>query len=229
MKNLIRLGKELVGNSEILFPIFVPRFRKATISNKSDICIAGPPRSANTYAVNVFQIWNPDTQIAHHVHLPMQVIYAVKWNIPCIVPLRNPLDVVASEIIVDPKLFLTIALWSYINFYNRIRVRREKIVIALFDEIVNNFHTVIHKVNTKYGTDFYAEKLDEHIEKKIRNQIRGNRKINAKYPLLVAVPEPAKERRKAVVKESICKHPLFSKACEVYDEWVNYSDRLISN
>ncbi len=223
MKNIRYITNVLIGNSKLLFPLVVPRSRKAVITPKSDICIAGPPRSANTYAMHVFRLWNPDLLIAHHVHQPMQIIFAVKWNVPCIVLLRDPIDTIASLIIVDPKLSITLAIWSYIIFYNKIFQVKEKLVVATFERIIEKFDNVICEVNGTYNTSFSYEKLTKCQTKKIFNVISEHRKQLNKYPLLVAVPDQAKERKKIMVKMKIEKNPLYPVARSVYDKWLSFA------
>lgn len=222
-KNLKFAANELVGSSKFLFPLIAPRLYGAIVTPETNLCIAGPPRSANTYAHDVFRMLNPDAKVAHHNHTPMQVINAVKWNVPCIVPLRHPLDTLASVILVDERLSMTLAIRSYLNFYTRIQKVRDQMVISPFETIVNDFHIVVKQVNIKYGCVFQTAPLTDEQEDQIKQTIKARRTRIKKHPLLVAVPTAEKEEKKKRVKESLLSHRLYAETCEVYERWIAFA------
>ena len=73
------------------------RRREFLVSPSTDLVIEGFPRSGNTFAVAAFVLSQPrPVRIAHHHHVPAQVIYAVKRGIPVLVVVRKPDDAVLS-------------------------------------------------------------------------------------------------------------------------------------
>ena len=84
------------------------------------VVIEGFPRSGNSFARRAFimaQGENFDVaRIAHHLHVPAQVIRAARWRIPTLVLLRRPKDAVLSLVIRDP-ISVDQALRYYISFY----------------------------------------------------------------------------------------------------------------
>ncbi len=199
------LGHNLLGGYKFLFPLLRLKQRDIDTGNKyitphHDICITGPPRSANTFAFYVFQLWNPGYEIAHHVHLPAQVQYAVKWNIPCIVLLRKPEDAITSLLVPD-KLPVGIAILSYIWFYHRIKKVRTKVEVLKFVDAVNAPHLMILRLNSKYGTSYFSSPLTEGQRDEIFLKIRRN--PNRKNELKIAIPDPNKENRKIAIKKRL--------------------------
>lgn len=220
--NTIRFSiSNLLGSSYLFFPFLKrwPPVRHLIVTQDTGICIEAPPRSANSYAVNVFSMWNPKISVAHHIHVPMQVIYAAKWQIPCLVLLRDPIEVLSSLLIVDLKLSMTVAIMSYVNFYQQIRDVQDQIVVANFQEVITNYQAVIERVNTKYGTSFEYASLSQEQTKKIFDQMERNTLAQGQPALLVPIPKDYKEQLKVDVKEQLKVHPLFADAKKVYAEW----------
>jgi len=87
LKNIRYRFRELLGNNKYLYKLLYlkKKFRHRIISIDKDLCIEGFPRSANSFFVNIFCHFNPHKKIAHHIHVPVQVLKSVEYNIPCIV------------------------------------------------------------------------------------------------------------------------------------------------
>ncbi|MEQ9485424.1 hypothetical protein [Coleofasciculus sp. F4-SAH-05] len=149
-----------------------PINRMLFVNQSTQLVIEGFPRSANTFAVLAFQyLQSKEIKIAHHLHVPSQIFRAVKWHIPTIVLIRNPIDAVASLLVRNPKLSITQSLKNYISFYERIREYRYSYIVASFDEVVQDYSQVIKKLNNKFDTNFYAKEISASAKKNIFNQI----------------------------------------------------------
>jgi hypothetical protein len=215
-------GRNILGTYPFLFPLLRLRFGDFVISKRTDICIEGPPRSANSFAVNVFHLQNPQCLIAHHVHVPMQVIYAVNHHIPCIVLLREPSEVLSSLLIVDRNLSVESAIRSYIYFYQRIRPVRSSVIVASFEQVITDFSGIMLRVNAKYGSTFNHSPLSKEEVDDIFSKME-EKVIRNKMPrLLVPVPTDEKNFLKLDVKEVLHKTPMFRDAQSIYEEWCSY-------
>ena len=129
--------------------------RHLHVRRDTGIVIEGYPRSANTFAVAAFQFaQGRPMKIARHVHVPAQIIQAVRWGIPTLVLIRNPEDAVLSLLIREPYITAHQALKDYIRFYKRIEPYRSKFVLATFDDVTSDFGNVITKINGRFGTSF---------------------------------------------------------------------------
>lgn len=214
-------ARNWIGSHPFSFPLLGtwPEFKNSIIRRETDICIEGPPRSANSFAVSLFNIWNPGLKIAHHIHVPMQVVYAAKRGIPCIVLLREPLEVFASLMIIDSRLSANTVITSYINFYRRISDQKDRVVVATFEDVIHDFQKVVRSVNAKYGRAFHFDALaQEQVDEILANLEKHNR-AKAQSPLLVPVPMKLKDDLKAQVKDTIRSHPLFKQAQAQYEQW----------
>lgn len=132
-----------------------PRRRHLVVSRESEIVIEGFPRSANTFSVAAFLLAQErPVKIARHLHVPAQVIRAVQWRIPTLVLIRRPEDAVLSLLIREPKITAKTAVREYIRFYERIEPYRTGFLVATFEEVTQDFGSVIDRLNCKFGTRF---------------------------------------------------------------------------
>jgi hypothetical protein len=125
------------------------------VERDTDVVIEGFPRSANTFAVMAFELAQPNSvRVAHHLHVPSQVIAAAKWGIPTIVLVRDPDEVVLSLVQLRPHTTLEQGLKEYARFYRRILPCRADFVVASFEEVSTDFGAVIRQLNARFGTSF---------------------------------------------------------------------------
>ncbi len=106
------------------------------------------------------------TSIAHHLHVPAQVVRAARWRIPTLVLIRRPKDAVLSLVIRDP-ISVDQALRYYISFYETSEKYRDAYVLGLFEEVTEDFGQVIERMNDKFGTTFSLFRHDEENVSKL--------------------------------------------------------------
>lgn len=125
------------------------------IGPATDVVVEGFPRSANTFAVVAFQQAQPrQVRVAHHLHAPAQVIAGVRRQLPVMVLLRAPDEAVASLLLREPYVTPGQAFRRFVRFYAPLRRFRDGFVVATFDQVTQDFGSVIHRLNARFGTDF---------------------------------------------------------------------------
>ena len=142
---------------KVILPYLILRGKKGdcVVGKNTEIVIEGYPRSANTFAVEAFRLaQNRPIIIAHHTHMPGQVVQAVRMNIPALVLIREPTQAVLSRMIRKPNISFSSALRHYVEYYKVIRKLKDNIVIADFNEVTRDFGKVIEKINAWYDTSF---------------------------------------------------------------------------
>src|ERR671920_2182155 len=69
------------------------------VTPDTQLVIEGFPRSGNSFARRAFIMAQDEPQIknhiAHHLHVPAQVVQAARWQIPTLVLIRRPRDAVS--------------------------------------------------------------------------------------------------------------------------------------
>ncbi|MCK5719985.1 MAG: hypothetical protein KAH84_08595, partial [Thiomargarita sp.] len=122
------------------------------ILNDTELVLEAFPRSANTFAVYAFQMNQAKPiKIAHHLHVPAQIIAGVQQSIPTLVIVRQPENSVYSTIIRrNIRRGTTISakqvLRSWIRFYESLIPYQSGFVVATFEQVTTDFGLVIERV-----------------------------------------------------------------------------------
>lgn len=207
-----------------------PRRRHLLVTRDTEIVIEGYPRSANTFAVAAFLLaQGRPVKIAHHLHVPAQVIRAVQWGIPTIVLIRTPEKAVLSLLVREPKMSAGRALRDYIAFYRTIAPYRERFVVAPFEEVISDFGRVIDRVNERFHTSFRSfEHTDENVQKVfklVEEMDKADQQKTTVTETTVARPSTIREAFKAKRKKDLEKPEvkfLLEEANHVYDTVMNW-------
>ena len=154
------------------------------------------------------------------MHAPLQVTKAVAYGIPCVVLIRNPIDAIASVLVVDRTLSTRFAIQSYINFYERVWSVRGGIVVSDFKDTTKSPHRVVERVNQRYGTSFHMEPITPEIRDTIFNQLKETQKQLNQPEYLVAIPTEAKARIKQDVLCELADDPLLPTATLLYQRFL---------
>src|SRR5829696_5842518 len=98
--------RRYVGRHPVLYYNFYrlgSSHRNLLVDRSPQIIIEGFPRSGNTFAVVAFQqAQRESVRVAHHLHMPAQVVLAAQWGIPTLLLARKPTDAVLSLVIREP-------------------------------------------------------------------------------------------------------------------------------
>src|SRR5215217_4174989 len=165
------------GHPAVFFPLYrLLRTRKdlsRAVTPDKQVVIEGFPRSGNSFARRAFIMAQDETfdvvSIAHHLHVPAQVVRAAQWRIPTLVLIRRPRDAVLSLVIRDP-ISVDQALRFYLNVSATTEKYRDAYVLGLFEEVTEDFGQVIKRMNDKFGTTF---KLFRHDEENVSKLFAG--------------------------------------------------------
>lgn len=217
-------------NSYPSFYFSITRHKHLIVTYKTEVVIEGYPRSANSFAVHAFNLaqkmnGRPNVNIAHHLHAPAQIKKAAKFNIPTLVLIRQPRNAVISVVIKTNSLSLKTALKNYINFYSSIYKYKNYYCVALFDEVINDYGRVIHRLNLRFSTSF-AE--FDHSEENVKlcfdlMMNRGKLLFNndeRKY----SIPTKEKNLLKSLLNEEIERkesYHLLKRADSLYKKFQN--------
>jgi hypothetical protein len=157
--------------------------KRWAVNEETELVIEGFQRSGNTFSVGAFHNSQPQRiNVASHLHIPAQVIYAAKKDIPTLVIIRYPVDAVLSwkALELESSLKLNRAaldysfeqLFSYyIRFYTKILPYRDRFVVASFEEITTDFGAVVAKINAQFNTNFdLFDHTPENVKKVLDTQ-----------------------------------------------------------
>jgi hypothetical protein len=222
----------IARHPSLAIPIARARGHGAVVSSEADLVIEGFPRTGSTFAVAAFQHAQPiELTIAHHVHAPAQVLYAVRHDIPALVLVRPPEDSVISQVIRNPRISIRQGLIGYIRFYGPLLPVREEFETATFDEVTQDFGAVVRRVNRRYGTVFCEF---EHTESNVAAVLKGieawyqtQEPPGLRFEEIVPRPSAFRRLRKIELRDPYrapSLTPLRARADEVYESLVNRRD-----
>lgn len=207
------------------------------IDSDTEIVIDGYPCSANTFAEKAFRMAQVRAvQIGHHTHDPSQVIAAATANIPTIVLIRNPGEVVLSfaarfhDISNKPERevakLIYYLLSEYIVFYRRIIKYKKSYVVAEFKKLTSSYDSIIKQVNHKYGVSFTPFYCDEkNVEQVFSSIDKDSQKRLGRFDEnIVARPSSKRKKNKNHLRPYL-NQPKISKKLQIsyvlYDEIIS--------
>lgn len=191
-----------------------PSYRELLVDRETGIVIEGFPRSGNTFAVYAFEqaqkgqkgAGGDGVRPAHHLHAPAQVMLAARWEIPCVVLIREPTEAVLSLVIREPHLSLSQAFRHYLSFYETSARYQSHFVLATFEQLIGDYGTVIERVNERFGTGFRTFRHDEENVREVFEAIEAahrKRRGDNISEERIARPSQAKEQRKAELRADL--------------------------
>ncbi|RMH64312.1 MAG: hypothetical protein D6677_05150 [Calditrichaeota bacterium] len=208
-----------VGRHDYYYLLFARRFpfNRMGVSPETGIVIEGFPRSANSYAVVAFKLVNPDVPIGHHLHVPIQLIRAVRFHIPAILVLRAPEEAVASFMVFQGSYNADVYIREYIRFHTSLLPYKDHILVASFETITGDMNTVIDALNQRFGTRF---KILDDPEKQEETIFHKLQEVNARFFGKAAhksmYPDASRNAQKALAQRKVLQSPFLVEARNLY-------------
>jgi len=134
--------------------------------------------SANSFAWWALRSVNPEPRIGHHLHVPANVLLAVRYQIPCIVIIRPPQDSVVSLFSRGYIPSIRQGLRHYCGFHRAIQPVMDQICITTFDAVTQDMGKVIEKCNSRLGTNLIPFHHNKSNELACRQKIRPSSQPN---------------------------------------------------
>lgn len=190
------IRREVGRHPAAFYPIHRLRqpHRESAVTRDCDIVIEGFPRSANSFAYRAFQMAQArPVRVAHHLHVPAQIIRAVSLRLPTILLVRDPRAAVLSLLVRDPAKPRVSAVKEYVSYYTSVEGLVNDVVVAEFSRVTEAYGEIIREVNHRWGTEFqewvHSEDRRESVFRKLEEK---NRELGR--GLEAQVPRPSAER-----------------------------------
>lgn len=129
--------------------------RGCFVHSGTQLCLEGFPRSANSYAYNMFRAANPQvTRYGRHVHTVSQISRAVALRVPTLLVIRDPKGSVASLLKHFSPDALPDLLDAYIAFYQGVLPLSGQVVVSDFGQTTGDLNCAIAALNARFATSF---------------------------------------------------------------------------
>jgi capsular polysaccharide biosynthesis protein/Mrp family chromosome partitioning ATPase len=175
VRHIVR--SRLSEHPRLYLPLARLRYREPSpevIGRETELVIDGYTRSACTFAVYAFQLSQQNARrtsrrspharrggppshqvrLAHHLHAPAQLLEAARRGIPALVVIREPEGAILSQVLREPHVSVRGALVSYTRFYSRLIPHASSFVAGEFNDVTNDFGSVIRRLNKRFGTHY---------------------------------------------------------------------------
>ncbi|NOX36432.1 MAG: hypothetical protein GXO78_02765 [Calditrichaeota bacterium] len=213
-----------IGRYPVLYyALFAHRFpfNRLRVNRDTELCIEGFPRSANSYAVVAFKLVNPETKIAHHLHVPAQIRRAVALHIPAVLIIRKPEDAVSSFLIFQQSEKVDRYLRAYIEFYTALLPIMEKVLVVDFKLIVSDVNRMIQAINQRFNRHYrLIDRLEERQEEIFTKLEEYNQRFFGGGVHKSTLPHADRERWKAEIKARVQQSPLLETAQTIYERFL---------
>jgi hypothetical protein len=196
------------------------RGRQDFYSPDFDICLAGFPRSANTYCQRMLQVTQGELVVRSHRHHPPVAIRALELGKPVVLLVRNPRECIPSFCIHQSKPVDRVIDY-YIAFHRIVLPHCDRMFLATHEEVTTNFKGFVQRLNDHYGlgltTDFNEASAKKEAFRLIRKGVQlPNGKVDHRrlhIPTKKRSPERARLLRE-LKSEKL--RPYLNHADEIY-------------
>jgi exopolysaccharide biosynthesis WecB/TagA/CpsF family protein len=171
LRSFYSIETRMAAYPSLALPLARLRGEGELVDANTDLLVESFPRCASSFAVAAFHLAQEPrcVRVAHHVHAPGHVIAAIRAGVPALVLIREPEDVVVSNLIRHPERTVSDVLHGYLRFYEPLRRFREGFVIGTFKEAVGDFGSVIGRINARFGTGFAEfEATEANVQRCLR-------------------------------------------------------------
>jgi hypothetical protein len=181
--------------------------------NNSDLCVEAYPSSANSFLCKVLRYSYEDLKIGQHTHTIANIKIAMKYNIPVVTIIRNPLDAVSSRA-VRFNTAIEQCILEYIEFYEFIAEHSDELIVVSFENVVNNTSEVLRTIEKK--TNIILRQVDtEEARKYAFSVITSAAKENKRFHR-ISLPSEEREYEKENVKKKIRETKNYQRAEALY-------------
>ncbi len=221
LRDRLYYTQSLLGGSPFYYRLFARGypFNQMAVSGQTGVVIEGFPRSANSYAVVAFKLVNPEVPIGHHLHVPIQLMQACRFEIPAVLVLRAPEEAVASFMVFQGSFNADIYLKTYIRFHKLLQPCLEQIVVVSFETVISDINRMITALNQKYDKQFMlinspTDREGEIFEKlkKVNARFFGNAVSKSMYP------DQSRARMKVLAQRKVLQSPWLVEARNLYSQ-----------
>jgi hypothetical protein len=179
-----------------------------------DIIISGFPRSANTFLTlavkHRLEQAGVNRKVFSHDHSVNIIKYACKRSIPCVVPIRTPLDAILSTYIYfDKEMEVSELVQWYLAFYQYVSAHHEHFIVVRYEDVIGDINGVMTRIGNRIGINFPAvENLQEERDSLFRimkDHSREIRRSEAEDIRQVGYPVTARSKLKELHESAVMK------------------------
>jgi hypothetical protein len=191
------------------------------------LCADGPPRSANSLLCHKIQLANrelsaPVGALSHHTHDVDSVLLAALAGIPVIMPLRDPMESLASLAVYRDGKNMAAGCAQYARMCQLALTHPEEVLVAHFDTIVNDVNAVFRAANERFGIALAPLPMsDAEANELIADRVRKANLHGDKSTARMGIPDESRNAAKAEAATQLDAVREFRRCKLLYAKLVN--------
>lgn len=227
MKNVTNHLRNYIKASEFWFSLWFKFFKRkdrlvSLVCKDDDLFITAYARSGNTYFSFLARWCYPQIKIKSHLHTVAAIKRALRLNVPVIVIIRNPTDVIISNLYMrnsqafDQRL-ANREILEYLNYYSYVYHNRKKIAAIL------NFHKI--RTNPILMIDTISSILNINAERVIGDYDKQMKEVEKrKQPETSSLPNIERKKYKEMYLDELKAQDGYLKLQELYNKVIAFAE-----
>jgi len=193
-------------------------------SRRTQLYVAGYPRSGNTYTSFWIQKTAPELRVSSHFHMVATLRKALKLNTNVLWVIREPRQAIASYAIYrrghtparrrrSTEFYAEMALRDYLDYFRFALQHIDRMFVVEFEMTVNRPEQVLAMIQSHFSLlqDVDEEMVAKACEERLQFMRTDDRDVSIR-----SGPSEEKEKLKDGIREYLFAHPGFKAAEEYY-------------
>lgn len=165
------------------------------VTAKTELVIDGFQGSANSFATEAFQLCQTrPVRLAHHLHSPVQVMKAVKYQVPVWLTIREPADTVISLTSRWPHLSVYQGLKGYIGFYQKLFPYASSCMVSTFEQTTQQLDRLVSTLNQRFDSHFDIINV-ETVNQTIKPRTHNAEELERRKPVKQAKKQELRQEK----------------------------------
>ncbi len=133
--------------------------------------------------------------------------------------IRDPEQSIVSSVIAHKNNDVDNEVYRYIDFYTWVYKSIDRMVVADFEQVINDFNTVILNVNKRYEESFSLLSNVKEADHQVKDDIekRFDRLGQAEMAHIKPVPTTERDDSKEKFRNTVLMHDDFCEAKKLYE------------
>ena len=163
-----------------------------------------------------FELWNPRSRVAHHLHAPAQFVRARRLSVPCVALIREPSQAVSSLVaFYEGALPVGLALRSYVSFH-RALLKLADGVVCSFEELVEDPSIIVERAKRSSEAGSGPGRWMRPSKRNFGSRSSASTAVPG-FPSRLTIPSDQKLADKLRIRRDVEGHRLLRQARAAHD------------
>jgi hypothetical protein len=181
----------------------------------TDLVVDGYPSSANSFLCELLWQVSPNIDLAHHTHSVANLKMGLKYDIPSVVPVRDPREAIPSRI-ARFGTDLNRSVEEYLAFHRFVKCRRDELIVFSFETVTCSPGVALRQVAD--GMDLAIRDVDPKTAAGDAKDAMKEWQQRHGDPENVSLPREDRDRKKRRIRDMLSDHPGAEEALDLHED-----------